>query len=107
MFWPLFFSQNTMMLEKLSLFSKISQKLTSSQDGYDYHLILGEKQPLKQIKSCFIIPGPSFDTHHTYKIFIKELLRILSLFCNFFNDGTTFGPVSTRFKDKNKNYGNV
>ena len=56
MFRPLFFNQNTMMLEKLSLFSKIPQKLTVFQDVYDYHLILGEKQRLKQVESCIMIP---------------------------------------------------
>ena len=56
LFRPLFFSQHTMMLEKLSLFSKIPQKLTVFQDVYDYHLILGEKQRLKQIEKCSLIP---------------------------------------------------
>ena len=56
MLQPIFFSQNAIMLEKLSLFSKIPQKLTVFQDVYDYHLILGEKQRLKQIEKCSLIP---------------------------------------------------
>ena len=67
MFRPLFFSQNTMMLEKLLFFSKNPQKLTVFQDVYDHHLILGEKQRLKQVENCSMIPWPSFDTHQTYK----------------------------------------
>ena len=103
MLQPLFFSQNTMMLEKLSLFSKIPKKLTVFQYVYDYHLILGGKQRLKQVKSCFMIPQPSFDTHQRYKhAMIREVLRVLSLFCNFFNDEATFRPVSKRFKDTNE-----
>ena len=67
MFRPLFFSQNTLMLEKLSLRSKITQKLTVFQIVYDYHLIMGEKQRLKEVESCYVIPWPSFDTYQTYK----------------------------------------
>ena len=52
MFWPLFFSQNTIMFEKVLLFPKIPQKLSVFQDVYDNHLILGEKQWLKQIEKC-------------------------------------------------------
>ena len=37
---------------------------------------------------------------------IRKVLRVLSLFCNFFNDETAFGPVSTRFKDTNDCYCN-
>ena len=97
-----------MMSEKLSLFSKIPQKLTVFQDVYDYHLILGEKQQLKQVESCFMIPFPSFDTHQTYKrAMIREVLRVLSLFYNFFNGKSTFGPISTRFKGTNKSYCDV
>ena len=93
---------------KLSLFSKIPQKLTVFQDIYDYHLILAEKQRLKQVKNCSMIPWPSFDTHKTHKCaMIREVSRVLSLFYNFFNDKTTFGPVSTRFKDTNKSYCDV
>ena len=85
MFWPLFFSHNTTILEKLSLFSKIPQKWTIFQDVYDYHLNLGEKQWLKQVESCFMIPWSSFDTHQTYKrALIREVLWVLSLFYVFF-----------------------
>ena len=50
-----------------------------------------------------MIPLPSFDTYHTYKrAMIREVLRVLSLFCNFFNEVTTFGPVFTRLKDTNE-----
>ena len=52
MFRPLFFSQNTVMFEKVLLFQKITQKLSVFYDVYDYHLILGEKQRLKQIEKC-------------------------------------------------------
>ena len=62
MFWPLFFSQNSMMLEKLSLFSKTPQKLTVFQDVYDYHLILGEKQQTKHQKYSYLIRRASLDT---------------------------------------------
>ena len=74
--------------------------MTVFQDVYDHHLILGEKQRLKQVENCSMIPWPSFDTHQTYKrTMIREVLRVLSLFCNFFNDVATFGAVITRFKD--------
>ena len=63
MFGLLFFSQNTIMLEKLSILSKMPQKLTVFQDVYDYHLILDEKQRLKQVENCSMIPKPSFDTN--------------------------------------------
>ena len=77
MFGLLFFSQNIMMLEKLSLFSKIPHKLIVFQGIYDYHLILGHKQRLKQVESCFMIPWPSFDTHQTYNCaMIREVLRV-------------------------------
>ena len=108
MFQPLFFSQNTMMLEKLLFFSKTPQKLTVFQDFQDHHLILGEKQRLKQVENCSMIPWPSFDTHQTYKpAMIRQVFKVMSLFCNFFNDETTFGTVSTRFKDTNKCYCNI
>ena len=55
------------MFEKVLLFPKIPQKLSVFQDVYDYHLILGEKQQLKQLESCVMIPWPSFDTHQKYK----------------------------------------
>ena len=67
MFPLLFVSQNTTMLVKLSFLSKIPQKLTIFQDGYDYHLILGEKQRLKQEENYSMITWPSFDTHQRYK----------------------------------------
>ena len=108
MFRPLFFSQNTMMLEKLLFFSKTPQKLTVFQDVYDHHLILGEKQRLKQVENCSMIPWPSFDTHQTYKCtMIRVILWVLSLFCNFFNDETNFGPVSTIFKNTSECYCNI
>ena len=56
MFRPLFFSQNTIMFQKVLSFPKIPQKLSVFQDVYDYHLILGEKQRLKQIEKCSLIP---------------------------------------------------
>ena len=108
MFQPLFFSENTTMLEKLLFFSKISQKLTVFKDVYDHYLILGEKQRLKQVENCSMIPWPSFDTHQTYKpAMIRQVFKVMSLFCNFFNDETTFGTVSTRFKGTNKSYCNI
>ena len=108
MFRPLFFSQNTIMFEKVLLFPKIPQKLSVFQDVYDYHLILGEKQRLKQIEKCSLIHQPSSKTHQTYEgAMIREASRVLSLFYNFFNDKTTFGPVSTRFKDTNESYCDV
>ena len=108
MFRPLFFSQNTIMFEKVLLFPKIPQKLSDFQDVYDYHLILGEKQRLKQIEKCSLIPYPSSNTHQAYeRAMIREVLRVLSLFYNFFNDKTTFGPISTRFKRTNKSYCDV
>ena len=48
MFGLLFFNQNTMMLENLSLFSKIPQKLTVFQD---YHALLCEPALLVKEKS--------------------------------------------------------
>ena len=108
MFRPLFFSQNTIMFEKVLSFPKIPQKLSVFQDVYDYHLILGEKQRLKQVESCFMIPWASFDTHQRYKrAMIREVLRVLSLFCNFFNDEAIFEPVSKRFENTNQCYCNV
>ena len=56
MFWPLFFSGKEIALEKLSIFSKIPQKLTVFQDVHDCHLILGEKQRLKQVEKCSLVP---------------------------------------------------
>ena len=103
MFWPLFFSQNTTMFEKVLLFAKIPRKLTVFQDVYDCHLILGEKQRLKQVMNCSMIPWPSFDTHQTYKrAMIREVERVLSLFSNFLNDDTTFEPFPTRFDNTNE-----
>ena len=67
MFQPLLFNQSTMMLEKLDFFSKTPRKLTVFQDVYGHHLILCEKQRLKQVENCSMIPWPSFDTHQTYK----------------------------------------
>ena len=72
MFRPLFFSQNTMMLEKLLFFLKTPRKMTVFQDVYDHYLILGEKQRLKQVENCSMIPWPSFDTHQTYKRAMKR-----------------------------------
>ena len=84
MFWLLFFSQNTIMFEKVLLFPKIPQKMAVFQDVYDYHLILGEKQRLKQMKKSSLIPQPSSNTHQTYeRAMIREVLRVLSLFYNF------------------------
>ena len=65
MFRPLFFSQKEIVLEKLSIFSKIPQKLTVFQDVYDCHLILGGKQRLKQVENYSMIPWPSFDSRQT------------------------------------------
>ena len=76
-----------MMIEKLLFLSKKPQKFTVFQDVYDHHLILGEKQRLKQVENCSMIPWPSFDTHQTYKhAMIREVLKVLSSFCNFFTD---------------------
>ena len=83
MFRPLFFSQNTIMFEKVLLFPKIPQKLSVFQDVYDYHLILGEKQRLKQEENCSLTPWPSFDTCQTCKCaMIRVVLWVLSLFCS-------------------------
>ena len=103
MFWPLFFSGKEIVLEKLSIFSKIPQKLTVFQDIYDCHLIQGGKQQLKQVENYFMIPWPSFDTHQTQKrAMIREVERVLSLFSNFYNDDTTFEPFPTRFENTNE-----
>ena len=84
MFRLLFLSKNTIMFEKVLLFPKIPQKMAVVHDVYDYHLIFGRKQRLKQVESCFMIPWPSLDTHQTYKrAMIREVLRVLSLFYNF------------------------
>ena len=100
MFQPLFFSQKEIVLEKLSFLKKIPQKLTVFQDVYNGHLILGGKQRLKQVENYSMIPWASFDTHQTYKrAMIKEVLRVLSLFSNFFNDNTNFEPFSARYKN--------
>ena len=44
------------MFEKVLLFPKIPQKMAVFQDVYDSHLILGEKQRLKQMKKSALIP---------------------------------------------------
>ena len=51
-----FQSQDTILFEKVLLFPKIPQKMAVFQAVYDYHLILGEKQRLKQIEKCSLIP---------------------------------------------------
>ena len=108
MFQPLFFSQNTIMFEKVLLFPKIPQKMALFKDVYDYYLILGKKQRLKQVRKSSLIPQPSSNTHETYeRTIIREVLRVLSLIYSFFNDKTTFGPISTRFKGTNKSYCDV
>ena len=84
MFRPLFFSQNTIMFEKVLLFPKIPQKMAVFQDVCDYHLILGEKQRLKQMKKSSLIPLPSSNTHQTYeRAMIREVLRICLYFTTF------------------------
>ena len=53
MFRPLFFSQKEIVLEKLSIFSKMPQKLTVFQNVYD--CLLSEKQRLKQVENYSMI----------------------------------------------------
>ena len=66
-------------------------------------LYLGKKQQLKQVENCSVIPWSSYDTHHTFKpVMIREVLTVLSLFTNFFNDQATFGPFTIKFENTNE-----
>ena len=53
MFRLLFFSQNTIMFEKVLSFPKILQKMAVFQDVYDHHLVLGGKTAAQTNEEIF------------------------------------------------------